>query len=237
MNAILDIFIVIIFVVCVYFGYKNGFVKSIMGVASFIIAFIAARIFSPSLSEFIYARYIKPTFFNKIIEDLAAIIGRGTENLDLNKLLEEGPKEFDRIITSYGSNAREIQAWVDDAASKGIANINSVVADNLVNPLAESISYFLAFSAIFLVAMILCRILTAVINGIVKLPVLNLVNRTGGTLLGVLYGITWAYIIVFLISLALPYCAARNWIGSASEIINNTTIFKWLYEHMPFEFI
>ena len=235
MNAILDIFVVILFVVCVYMGYKNGFVKMIMGIASFIASFVIARIFSPELSEFIYERYIKPTFVNKIIEDLTAVIGKSTENLDINKLLTEGPREFEKIITSYGSNVDEVQTWVDNAADSGTAGINNFVANNLAEPLAKNISYFIAFAGIFFIVMILCGIITFVLNGIVKLPVLNLFNRLGGTLLGILYGTTWAYIIVFLVSLALPYCASQGWIASSSEVINNTTVFKWFYENMPFD--
>lgn len=237
MNALLDIFIVIIFVVCIYSGYKNGFVKSVMGIVSFIVAFIMARMFTPSLSELIYAKYIKPTFVNRIIEDLADIIGKGIEYLDLNKLLAEVPKEFDRIITSYGSNVDEVQSLLDKAVSTGTQNVNNYVAANLVSPLAQNISNFIAFTAIFLIVLILCGIITAVINGIAKLPVLNTINRLGGTLLGILHGIVWSYVIVFLISLVLPYCAARHWINSVSALINNTTIFKWLYENMPFDLI
>jgi uncharacterized membrane protein required for colicin V production len=235
MNAFLDIFVVIIFVVCVYFGYRNGFIKTIMGVVSFVISFIMAKMFSPQLSEFIYVKYIKPTFVSKIIEDLASIIGKGVENLNLDELLTSGPKEFEKIITSYGSDHSSVQEWANNAVSTGTGNVNDFVANKLVEPLAENISYFIAFLAIFLVAMILCGILTSVINHIVKLPVLNLFNRLGGTLLGILYGIIWAYVLVFLVSLVLPYFVSRNWIESVSEVINNTIFFKWLYEHLPFD--
>ena len=237
MNALLDIFIVVIFIICVYFGYKNGFVKSVMGIISFIIAVVTAQLFTPQLSEFIYAKYIQPTFVNKIIEDLAAIIGRGTENLDLNKLLAEIPKEFDKIVTNYGSNVDEVQTWLNTAVSNGTSDVNNYVANNLVEPLSKNISDFISFTIIFFAVLIVCSILVAVINSIVKLPGLNFINRLGGTLMGVMYGITWGYIIVFLVSLALPYCAARDFITSASDVINNTTIFKWLYEHMPFDLI
>ena len=239
MNAILDIFVVVLFVVCVYFGYRNGFVRTIMGVVSFIIAFITAKMFSPQFSEFIYVRYIKPTFVNKIIEDFASVIGEKVDTLNLDNIIWEVPKELEKgmtnLLSSYGSDINDIQVWSTDAAAKGNINVNDFIADKLVSPLAENISYFLAFAAIFLGVLIICRILTALINGIVKLPGLNFLNRTGGTLLGALYGVIWAYIFVFLASLVLPYLVSQNIISSASEVINNTIVFKWLYENLPFD--
>lgn len=235
MNALLDIFLVILFIVCVSLGYKNGFVKTIMGIVSFVVSFIMAVMFSPQLSEFLYVKYIKPNFINEIIVDLADIIGKGVDNLNLSKLLDELPKDFEKILTNYGSSADEVGAWVEHAASSGAESINGFVANNLVSPIAKNVSYFIAFVLIFAVAMILCRILTAVINGIVKLPGLNFVNRTAGLLLGILYGLTWAYALVFLTSLVLPYCVARGWISSAPSLINDTLFFKWLYENPPLD--
>lgn len=235
MNALFDIFLVILFIICVAMGYKNGFVKTIMGVVSFAVSFIMAVMFSPQLSEFLYAKYIKPTFIDEVTKDLASIIGKGVENLSLEKLLDELPKDFVKILTSYGSNTSEVREWIDNAAVNGIENINGFVTNNLVSPIAKNIAYVIAFAIIFAAAMILCRILTAVLNGIVKFPGLNFLNRMAGLLLGILYGLTWGYAFVFLISLVLPYFSARGWINSAPSLINSTVFFKWMHENPPFD--
>lgn len=235
MNAVLDISLVMLFIISVAMGYKKGFVQAVMRVASFIVSLIMAGTFSPPLSEYLYSKYIKPSFVDKIIEDMAAIIGRGVENLNLDKLLTELPTAFVKIIRSHGMNIDEVKALVDESVASGTDNINEFVAGSIVSPLAKDVAYFLSFAAIFFGCMILCRIITTVINNIAKLPVLNFINKTGGILLGVLYGVMWCYVFVFLVSLVMPYFVTIDVIDSVAGVVNNTLLFKWFSEHLPID--
>ena len=59
MNAVLDIIIVCIIIFCVYMGYKKGLVKTVMSLLSFVLAYMAAKMFSPPLSVWLGENWVK----------------------------------------------------------------------------------------------------------------------------------------------------------------------------------
>lgn len=233
MNALLDIALLAILLICIIIGYKKGFVRTVFGFLSFIVAFLTAKYLSPPLSAFLFEKYVRPALSDRLVEDLASIIGKGVENLNLNKLITEQPNEFINKITGYGSNVNEVSKWVETSVKSGASNVNNFVATNVVTPVSRSVSDFIAFTAVFVAALIILNIFLLILNHIVKLPGLNLINRVGGVLLGVLSGVLWAYVFVFLMSLILPYFVAQQGIDSAASVINDTIFFKWLYENSP----
>ena len=236
MNAVLDIIIVGLLIFCVFLGYKNGFVKTVMSFLSFIIAFVMAKTFSPSLSDFIYSGWVKPNFVAGVTEKIEKFLSPSV-NLDALVRNPNPPDNFTQMLNGYGVGLPDVNKWLGEAASKGAANLNEYVAANLVEPVAKGISDFLAFAAILIVSLLLLKIVTSLINRAVKLPGLNFINRTGGILLGFVYGIVLSYIFVFLAYYALPYLAANAPIGSVPSVINDTVFFKWFYEHSLIDLI
>jgi len=227
MNVVLDIIILGIIILCAYSGYKNGLVKTVMGLLSFVIAFIMAWIFSPPLSDFMYSKWIKPNFVSGAAARIESFL---TPNIDLNRLAIDEQPEFVSMLESYGVKLPDVKEWLSGGAS------TENVAANLVEPVAKGISNFIAFVAVLIVSLILLKIITSLINRIVKLPVLNLVNKTGGAVAGGIYGIVLSYIAVILIYYVLPYIAANTPVASASEVMDNTVLFKWFFNTSPIKF-
>jgi len=230
MNAALDILIIGILIFCLAMGYKNGFVKTVMSVLSFFISFVLAKTFAPGLAGHINSNWIMPNFADKAAEQLTRLL---PPDGGLEKLIRDQPSEFLNILKSYGL---DVQAWLAEAAEKAGSEVDRA-AKNIVGAVASGISYFLAFLAILLLAFALLKIVSVVIDKAVKLPGLNLVNRAGGTLLGLLYGIVVSYIFVYLAYYVLPYLAANEAISSVPDTVGNTIFFKWFLEHPVTDFI
>jgi len=237
MNAVLDIIIVGLIIFCVAMGYKNGFVKTVLNFLSFIIAFFLAKTFSPQLSSLIYSGYIKPNFVSRVTTQIESFL---TRNIKLDALVQDPnrPDDFTNLFKNYGVDLDlpDVKKWIAEAVAKGEAGIHDVAA-RLVENAAEGISYFVAFVLILLVSLLLLKIITAIINKVFKLPVLNIINRIGGIALGFLYGVVLSYIFVFLAYHVFPYLAANSAISSAPEVVNDTIFFKWFYEHSPLDYI
>lgn len=234
MNAILDIIIIGLIIFCVAMGYKNGFVKTVMNFLSFVIAFFMAKTFSPPLSDFMYSSWIKPNFADKAVGQIQKLI---PPNGDVSNLVKDKPNDFLKMLEGYGIKLPDIQKTISDAAAKTGDELNKFVAENMVDPVAKGISDFLAFAAILAVSLVLLKIITYFINRAFKLPGLNLLNRTGGILLGLLYGIILSYIFVFLAYYVLPYLAANTAIISVDSVVEDTIFFKWFYNHSPVSYI
>lgn len=230
MNAVLDIIIVGIIIFCVFVGYKNGFVKTVMNFISFIIAFIMAKTFSPPLSLFIYSGWIKPNFVAGVTEQIEKFLSPSI-NLDSLVRNPNPPHNFITMLEGYGVDLPHVDEWINEAVSKGAANLNEYVATNLVEPVARGIADFLSFTAILIVSLLLLRIVTSLINRAAKLPGLNFINSTGGILLGFIYGMALCSIFVFLAYYVLPYLSANTAMSPVASVINDTVFFKWFYEH------
>jgi len=234
MNAVLDIIIIGIVIFCVAMGYRNGFVKTVMNFLSFVIAFFMAKTFSPTLSSFMYANWIKPNFADKAAAQLTKFL---SPSVNLDSLVQNQQNDFVKMLDSYGVKLPDVKSWMNDAAAKGAASINDYVTEKLVEPVAKGISDFIAFAGILLACLLLLKIAVYLINKAVKLPGLNVINKTGGIVLGLLYGIIISYIFVLLAYYVLPYLAANNAINSAEAVMEDTIFFKWLYNNSPINYI
>jgi len=223
MNAVLDIIIVGIIIFCVAMGYKNGFIKTVMNFLSFIIAFFLAKTFSPPLSDYMCKNWIAPNFADKaaVQLDKIALPGGGFE-----------PEGLSKTLKGWNIQTPDFNEWIAAANNEA-----SKAADNIVKFVAERISSFLAFIIIFVIALILLKIAVIFINKAAKLPGLKLINKTGGILLGILYGIIGSYVFVLLAYYVLPYLSANTVISSAPEVMDGTVFFKWFFEHSPVNYI
>jgi uncharacterized membrane protein required for colicin V production len=234
MNALFDIIIVIIIIFCVGFGYKNGFVRTIMNFLTFAAAFFTARGFAPQFSDYLYTGHIKPNFVSSAVSHLEKFL---TQNINLSDLANDAnpPENFTSMLRGYGVDLPDVQGWIREAGSVGAEGMKEYVAANLVEPIAKQFSYFLAFILILAAVLILLRVAVNIIDSLVKLPGLNFMNKTGGILLGLVYGIIVCYIFVFLASHAMPYLEANGAVNSWAEIRNDTIFFKWFHENSPLE--
>ena len=234
MNALFDIIIVVIIIFCVSFGYKNGFIRTIMNFLSFVIAFFTARAFSPQFSDYLYAGYIKPNFVSGAANQIEKYL---TSNVDLSSLANNAnpPDNFVNMIKSYGFNLPDVQGWIREAGASSAESVKEYVAENLVESIAKQFSYFLAFILILAAVLILLKVAVNIIDSLVKLPGLNFMNKTGGILLGLVYGLAVCYIFVFLASHFLPYLEANGVVDSWTELRNGTVFFKWFYENSPLD--
>lgn len=236
MNALFDIIIVGIILFCAASGYRRGFVRSVMSVVSFAAAFFTARAFAPQLAGYLYARHIRPSFVSALTRQIERFL---TPSVDLNSLANNPspPEAFIRMIRGYGFELPDVQNWLIQAGPADIHGRTEFVAANMAGPVARQFSYFLAFILILIAVLILLKIAVNIIDSLVQLPGLKFINKTGGILAGLVYGIVACFIFVFLASYGMPYLEASGVINAWTEIKNDTLFFKWFYENSPLDSI
>ena len=228
MNVFFDILIVVVILFSVMLGARRGLVKSVLSIASFIFAFIAARIFSPQLSDYLYSRFIYNSFVYTASEQIERFL---TPNIDLNTLANNPnpPENFVSMIQGYGFNVQYVQNWIRQAG----ADNTEFVAAQLAEPVARQVSFFVAFLIILVVVLILFKIAGNIIDSLVNLPGLNILNKTGGMVIGLIYGLALCWITVFLASYVMPYLMSIGTIDSWYEIRESTLLFRWFHENSP----
>lgn len=209
-------------VLCFFNGIQRGMVRTAFSVFSLIVTLILSSILTPYISGFF--KDVLPVYdmiqtkceksISKALEEqLDQYMDKEKQDLFIEEL--PLPDELKRVLirnnNMEGYNRLLAQSF-GEYLSHSIAQIA-----------VGAISLILTFILISLIMNVLCKIL----DDIFSLPVLSLVNRAGGAVLGVFQGIFVVWIIFLVITLFWDYAWAKN----ATMMIQENRITEYLYQN------
>ena len=203
MGIIIDVILVAIFALSVFFGYKQGLVKVCISLCAFVISMVLALIlYAPVSNMIINKTQIDENIRNAIIENLHL-------DEDTNVEINMGPLE--EYIEKY-------------VITDVVENTNSTV-ETYAGIIATRVINIIAIVGIFAVSRIALIALTFASDFITNLPIVKQFNEVGGTIYGVLRG----FAIIF-VALAIVFFIV-NVTGNVtiSNAIDSTYITKVLY--------
>ncbi len=178
---ILDAFILIIILIFGFLGYKRGLVLSIISLTSVILSFIAAKLF-----------YI----------DLAANISANTEldtkiSLYITEKLNAAYPGGNVTLSADNSNS-SIQ-WIVTKLFHSDTIINNTV-NSISSQITAVILNIISFVILFVAVLIIIKLIGLILNKLAKLPVLNFINKVGGSAVGIIKGVLLCMILITIAS-------------------------------------
>ena len=205
---ILGLFLILILVISALIGLKRGFVRSIAGLAEYIIAFFVANRFYTVGAELV----VKIPFLAKLKTDV-----------DMPEL-EEGTGFFEKLKAII-SHMLQTAINGGDAEAEANAIINNYIAD--------VVSKAIAFIVIFIVSLLLLKLIVFLIDKFCELPALKVANKTLGVLFGLFCGmfVTWFLANLFVNTL-LPIFVDK-WPDVFSLEMGETLIVKFFTRFSP----
>ncbi|MBQ7600136.1 MAG: CvpA family protein [Clostridia bacterium] len=238
MNFVIDAIILIVFVLILWTAARRGFIKSFMALVSTVASGIVAYAFTPSLANIINERFMLDRISGDIsttLQGFSLDVGAGSGLFNLDKLAEailgeNAPQDLMSMLNRYGTKINE---FVDQI--RGLTGVSKDtvdgVADSVAGKTSLSLSSIIAFVLIFIGAFIVLKLITAILNGIFKAPVLSTANKIFGFLLGVIEGalVAWLLCIVLVALMNNLRVVAPGVFGSFN--LQDTFICKFLYEH------
>ncbi|HAE62182.1 MAG TPA: hypothetical protein DCG38_07620 [Eubacteriaceae bacterium] len=204
----IDILIIGIFIMYVIVDFNRGLVNSLASIFSFIVSLVIAT----SLYKKVYEFIINNTeIYSKLYDFISENFrvgnsgeSQGFEQLDLNKL-PVGARDFMENIASESNNMN--------------------IAFDFATTLTDMILYLLCFLGIFLVVRMVIFVIAGFFDFIARLPVLNLMNKTGGALMGIIEGgIINIIVINSMYSLAILFNQSN-----VINALNNSHIAQYFY--------
>ena len=167
---VLDIVFLLIIIMCVYYGFKKGMLKTIASLATMIVGIWVALYF--------YRSFIMLLERIPIINNMLTEIKKGIYKILMLKFEESGVTEFFRGLVSQ------------NVINQG----NSAVANSVTN-----IIYSITMMLILLIVVKVGLALTVKIIGIFEhLPVIKQVNRVLGGCIGLINGVLICYVVATL---------------------------------------
>ncbi len=199
-----DICVIAVVAGFMYIGYKSGFMRSFVKIASYIVSIVISFFMYPTISDLL----VKTPLYEKMVELI-------NQKYQLQPLIDV-PTDTFGILQNY----------INQGVQTATAGIAEAIATLLIN--------ILAFVIVLILSKLVIRIVGKVFNIFTKLPVIKQFNRLGGMILGGISGVLVLYIAcaaLFLFSPLDPHSRIAYEIEHstfASEIYENNIILNVL---------
>ena len=217
MSLAIDIILAVIIILPVILGIKRGFVKTVMGLVSVLIAICASYILTPYLSPLCRNKIVEPYMRPPVESQIESMLDASGETFDTESLenLSEIPDVVKNICDTFGIDIQDIKS--NEEIDK--QSPDQSISDHITELILSRTAYIIAFISVFIAAAIVLRIITIILCTICKMPILNSINRIAGAVFGFCFGGISAFVIAKLLILLLPTLVSVNpeLFGGAAE--------------------
>ncbi len=197
-GIVIDIVIIAISLLIVFISRKRGAVKTVMSFVSGIASLLIAYVFTPSLSEWLQRNLFLDKLANSIMKTVASLAQSGKEAVyDVSKLMEDS--RFLSVLERFGADPAETGktiAAISDKSHGAVEKVSYAVAA----PISKTVSDITAFAVIFILSLIVLKIVTLIISGVFELPVLRDIDKTVGTVFGVISAVFFILVFAMIIN-------------------------------------
>lgn len=221
-SLIYDGVALLIVVICMVFGAKDGFAKTFVQTVGAIFSVIAATVVSRICSSLIYTTAVQPAVLKSLENSLNNAMDTQTVTESLEKAIK-GLPAISHLIFDFDSAAANLNESVGLSNAKIAAQVEESVIAPVVIPLLETVIFIVALIILLLVVNLLAR----GSKSFNSVPVIGKVNGFLGGVLGIANGA----IICLAVAAVLKIILASEGNGEylSHGIIANTYLFKWIY--------
>lgn len=200
-----DILVIFIIGFYIVLDFKRGLVQSLASVLSFVVALlVAGALYKSAYSLVVERTGIYNWIYQGVEGRFSSVFENGIVLADIDKL----PLAVQKVVEDLINGMISSGAMVDLAAS-----------------LTDMIIYALCFLGVFLLVRILIFVVAGMLDFIAKLPGLNVMNKFGGLLIGVIEGA-----IISLVAVNALYTFSILFkMESIINALNNSSLAHYFY--------
>ncbi len=182
MSILLDVVIIAIIALTVYFSYKNGFVKTAISAVSFILAVAITAMFASPLADYLKETSVAETVESATEEAITDMLVK--DPVGVEGLLDGKSEEFNKMLALARLDRNELSAWyAQNVADSELGE--SALATRIAEPMVDIIAMIIAIAILFIGTQILLSIAAFFLNKIASLPILRTANKGLGLVVGV----------------------------------------------------
>ena len=204
MGIILDVIIVAIIALNVYFCYKKGLVNLAVGLIAVVAAIILSVIFYKPVTNLV----VENTEFDEMLE---------------NTIIETFAPEGQEGQVQYVG----ILSYLETEVGNAINDTKNEVVYESANAMSEKIINLIVFIAIFTIVRVALFALTFVADAITSLPILKQLDDVGGILYGLVKALLIIYVVLAIVSLIVSFTAST----AVSDAIASSYVTKFFYDN------
>lgn len=183
---ILTIVILAMFALCVYLGYKKGFLKTAFSLVSWIMVFVLCDFAAPVVTDLLIQNtnvdaVIQTTIEAKVMEALE----QAAQNSAVTDLEAALPAELKEMLLGEGENLLEV--------------LTDVTGLDLT-PVVNGVMGILGFVITVIGLRIAMLLVEHMLGGVEKLPLIGKLDKLLGLVCGGVKGLIWCWVILAVVS-------------------------------------
>ena len=232
MSAIVDIILLIVLFVMILAGIKNGFVRCVLSVVAFTLAFAAAVFLSEPAAQTVYDNFAKEPIESAIAERITDTGTAQTAADSTQAVIDSLPEAVVSAASSLGIDVSQLAEQVG-SINLNTSDMAAELTDKVARPIALAVLKVLAFAVIFLILNLVLQIAVSVISRLFDLPVLKTFNRTLGGVLGAVKGLLLVTVLAILLDASTAFITNADFVTAVGnskivDIIVSTGVFSRL---------
>lgn len=205
-GILIDLVLVVIALLCIKKGSKDGFAKTIVSFAGIFIAIILAATASKPVANYVYTNFAKAPIESAIETSIETQLDKATESSPSAQQFLEGIEGAIEKFPAFIKNALktdDMQSQISDKIAQvytaNVSEFSQKITDTVVKPILIPVLSAAAFIIIFIVVFVICVILSKALKIVNKLPLLGSVNSLLGGIIGFLKGLVIVLIVNYII--------------------------------------
>ncbi len=226
MAIILDILVLVIIGVSVFFAYKKGLIKTLFSLLGGITAVVLAVSMSASVGNWLNEKFIGPAIRNTVLtavngSALGESYDEALNSVDVAGKLQEMPESLRSFLEKLNVDIDSIVDSAEQSKADSVAAKEKLI-DSIAQPVSKVISKTVALIGLAIIFFIVLFVVTNLLDAVFRiLPLGKTVNNVGG----IIFGVIRALLIVMVLG-ALAYGLARGNVLLSMEDLENTYILK-----------
>lgn len=240
MSIILDLILVGIIAISIFFAIRKGFIGTLISLIGTIVAISLSLILSGPVSNFIDNMFVNNPVKSYVLGVVdSSSSGKKYEealnSIDVSKSIQSMPDGLKSVLELAGLKPDDMIEEAENATQK-TNNVKDGLINKIASPISKTISTVIAVVLLFLLLSIgiwfLSKLITAVISA---LPLGKTLNKSLGFIFGLVRGLAIVFVIsVFFVTLSKAVKPESNNIFS-KKTINSTFVLKTVSSFNPIE--
>ena len=191
-GIIIDVMILILIIGNASMGYRKGLVRVAFKLLSSIIAFILVMILYKPTTNFIMNNTSIPNSIETTIAEKVEI------------LFQNGATQAVQQMPEENSMMSMLKVFIGNDIGNVVEQATTDIVQTVTHEITYKIISTVVFFALFAVVRLILYVLRGYMEWIADLPILDVINATGGMIYGVVRGFFIVYIGLAIVSLFMP---------------------------------
>lgn len=233
MSFLLDLIILLIAGLTIFFAVKNGFIKTFLSAASALIALVIVFLFTSPLAGALETTSVGDAVHSSTASFLDELVD--VRSADGSYTLEEDPDgKLSALLDSVGIDRTAISKWISERTGLQREQLRKelidYIADRATSLLLRALSIAILFFGSFLVLKLASILLTGIVE---KIPFVREANRALGLVLGILLALVHVFVFCAVVRVLLNTASFAGWSVLAGLDPEKTFLFR-LIGSIPF---